>query len=103
MKIMKIQYLSDLHLERKIDYLDLVKSVVINKNNADILVLAGDILNFSLNEYEYSDIFQYFSENWEYTLYIPGNHEYYNNYYPLSLEPIEIQLKDNVFFFVITK
>ncbi len=69
---MKIQILSDIHLEfglRKFDY-----------SEADLLILAGDIhigtkgLEWILNEVQHIPV-----------LYVLGNHEYYKNAYPKLL------------------
>ena len=71
---MKIQYHSDLHLERNNNrvFFDNYKI----KPIADILILAGDT-TASTDKYYQRDFFDYLSENWKEVYMIPGNHEYY--------------------------
>lgn len=75
---MRVQYVSDLHLdkvvsdEKIINYKDYVDPC------GDILVLAGDICHVCSME-KHKKFFDYVSENFSYILYIPGNHEFYND------------------------
>lgn len=73
---MKIQYCSDLHLE-------FIKNTYFLHSNrlvpqADILVLAGDIIplwkNLSKEKY-----FDFLSKTFKKVYWLPGNHEYYNS------------------------
>ena len=82
---MKIRYLSDLHLEfikpnkvqNFISKIIKPKKAGVNRDDSDVLVLAGDIGN------PYSQIYDLFMKevnaNFTKTFIIPGNHEYYNN------------------------
>jgi len=67
---MRMCYISDLHLEFRDEYFDI-------NNEADILILSGDIGN------PYEDIYMNFlikvSNNFDKIILITGNHEYYSH------------------------
>lgn len=71
---MNLQICSDLHL----DQLDNFKKQDLISPKGDVLILAGDICH-GYNIEKYTDFFEYLSRNFQYVIYIPGNHEYYYN------------------------
>ncbi len=72
---MKIQYCSDLHLEFKDNYAFLKKYPVDPKG--DILILAGDVVPFAKIDQQ-QDFFNFVSDHFATTYWVPGNHEYYH-------------------------
>ena len=73
---MKIQLASDLHLE----FLSPAQEVQLMegfKGRADVLFLAGDILPLRFVD-QVRDGLKQFCERYEFVVYVPGNHEYYN-------------------------
>lgn len=91
---MKIQYASDLHLEF------IQNKGYLNKNPikpiGDIMLLAGD--NLILSElHRYSDFFNYLSENFKYSYFVPGNHEYYDSETDAAFKVENIKIRKNVF------
>jgi predicted phosphodiesterase len=92
---LKIQYASDLHLEMSDNMKWFKENPIVP--SADVLILAGDITKMDPNYYKDS-IFDYFSENWELVIMIPGNHEYYlnSNYDAINYDVINEKVRDNI-------
>jgi predicted phosphohydrolase len=86
-KVLKIKYMSDLHLEivnpKKIcRYLKQIKS------DTDICILAGDIGKPKKDHYD--KIMDFMNKNFKKTFVITGNHEYYGS----SIEEIDDYLEE---------
>ena len=77
---MKIQYASDLHLEDYNQQLnanpEFFSTLLVPQPNVDVLILAGDIGHvFSMI---LPTFLQWCTTQWLHTIWVPGNHEYYN-------------------------
>ncbi|MDQ3109143.1 MAG: metallophosphoesterase [Bacteroidota bacterium] len=90
---MIIQYCSDLHLEFRENEKFLKQNPI--QPTGEILILAGDILPFAL-QHKFNWFFDYLSDNFQHTYWIPGNHEYYNNSIDNFKFPLHEKIKDNV-------
>jgi len=90
----KIQYCSDLHLEFQENKNYLERFPI--KSEGEILLLAGDIVLFKTMK-EHDDFFNYCSDNFETTYWIPGNHEYYHFDLANVKIPLHEKIRENVF------
>ena len=70
---MKIQYLSDLHLEFHQDKGAAFLNEIVHE--ADILVIAGDLGIFK----DMNRAFKFLSKKYKHIIYVAGNHEYYHS------------------------
>lgn len=91
---MIIQYYSDLHLEFQ-ENRNYLKRFPL-KSEGEVLLLAGDIVLFKTMK-EHDDFFNYCSDNFEATYWIPGNHEYYHFDLADVKTPLHEKIKENVF------
>lgn len=94
MSKLSIQYCSDLHLEFKANENYLLQNPLVPK--AEILILAGDILPFKLMD-QLHIFWDFCSNNFEATYWIPGNHEYYHYDLADVKTPLHEKIKDNIF------
>jgi len=91
---MLLQYASDLHLEFA-DNRDFLDGDGL-RPEADILLLAGDIVPFSDID-RYSWFFDQVSADFNTVYWVPGNHEYYHNDLSKHRGSFQIPVRDNVF------
>jgi Icc-related predicted phosphoesterase len=90
---MKIQYCSDLHLEFPANKKFLDKYQI--KPVGEILLLAGDILPFSLHTSQ-KEFIDYVAGNFEMVYWVPGNHEYYGYDLGTVADPLLEKIRSNV-------
>jgi predicted phosphohydrolase len=90
---MILQYCSDLHLEFSQNEAYIKANPI--KPIGDILILAGDITLFTRIDRQ-KDFFDYISDHFEATYWIPGNHEYYQSDISNRSGSFEEKIKSNV-------
>ncbi|MEC8050810.1 MAG: metallophosphoesterase [Myxococcota bacterium] len=73
---MKVQLLSDLHIEfhqdRGVAWID-----ALDPSDVDVLILAGDIAE--VKDGLLSDVLEVFTDRYPQVVFVPGNHEYYGS------------------------
>jgi predicted phosphodiesterase len=73
---MKVQIISDIHLEHYPDDFRDFEQIIKSEPGCDILFLAGDIGNIKYETYK--PFLDYVSNNWKEIYYVLGNHEFYS-------------------------
>ena len=91
---MILQYCSDLHLEFSENKQFLNQHPLQSK--ADILIMAGDIVPFTEMD-KHKDFFNYISDNFKLTYWLPGNHEYYYSDASERSATVHEKIRDNIF------
>ena len=87
----KIQVSSDLHLDQIINLHSLEEYQSIINPVANILILAGDVCHIYTME-KHVLFFEYVNSHFQFILYIPGNHEFYNDE-SLSIDVLETRIQ----------
>ncbi len=91
---MILQYASDLHLEFPENKEFMRKNPL--RPEGDILILAGDIVPL-INMYEHADFFDYVSDHFKFTWWLPGNHEFYHSDIKDINGCLNEKIRENVF------
>lgn len=92
---LRIQYVSDLHLEFSENEKFLNKSPL--KPEGEVLILAGDIIPLvRLEDFDY--FFDQLSNDFEMVFWIPGNHEYYHYDVGLKCGSFKEKIRNNIWF-----
>ena len=95
LKMMQIQYASDLHIEMMANRAWLFGHGLQPAGN--ILVLAGDIIYLGNRQLIHNEYFDWLADNYEQVYIVPGNHEYYGGYELRdTLTDFEMQIRPNV-------
>lgn len=90
---MKIQYCSDLHLEMPANAAYMKKWPL--EPEGEVLILAGDILPFSLHKTE-AEFIDYIADHFGMVYWVPGNHEYFGIDAATVANPLLEKLRSNV-------
>lgn len=95
---MRIQYVSDLHLEFADNWRYLREHPL--EVNGDVLVLAGDIGYLGDQKYQTHPFWDWASENYQQVLVVLGNHEFYKYYDLSTMKEGEVgEIRKNVHYY----
>lgn len=88
---LNIVLISDMHLGKNLGE-DFLKALIekINTLNADMVIIAGDLIDTDINKIHYLELLQNFKSKYG-TFYVYGNHEYYNGMEEISAKLKKIQ------------
>lgn len=73
---MKFQVVSDLHLDFRHGWKDVIQIIVDKKDQSDTLIIAGDLAE--CRNAVWGDSLRSFADNYKDVIFVPGNHEYYH-------------------------
>ncbi len=90
---MKIQYISDLHLERQMNRIFFERNPI--PPHADYLILVGDIIPIKDSD-QIAFFLDHISKVFTKVFWLPGNHEFYGSDYDLY-ESCNVPIRENVF------
>ncbi|MCV3395940.1 metallophosphoesterase [Campylobacter lari] len=88
---LNIALLSDVHLGKNLGE-DFLKTLIdeINALNADLIIIAGDLIDADIDSLDYINLLQNFKSKYG-TYYVYGNHEYYNGFEKISTKLKELK------------
>lgn len=90
---MRIQFISDLHLEYSSNYSYLRQNPIQVK--AETLVIAGDLLPLTEMK-RFGEVIDFFSGNYQQVFWVPGNHEYYGSNISIFARSLDIPIRKNI-------